>query len=297
MAGVYAIKKFPEESATDRETMGSRRKIWCRSSREGPEWLFKYPRAGSGEHWAEKIAAEVASRLDIQSAVVELAEYGGEQGSVSASFTPEKLALLHGNELLAVIMDYDINKRHGQSDHSLKNIFRFLTVADATFEMTSPLETVKQQFAGYLVLDALIGNTDRHHQNWGLLGKRTPTGFRVSLAPSFDHASSLGRDISDEVRARRVREGTVGQYSEKARGRVFLADSARYGPSPLNLVRRAAAEHLELFRVPLVRVRDRRSRFEGIVRRVPDDWMSPTAKDFTVALLDYNATELEKCLK
>ena len=185
---MYAIKKFPTESATDRETMGSRRKIWCRSSREGPEWLFKYPRAGSGEHWAEKIAAEVASRLDIQSAVVELAEYGGEQGSVSASFTPEKLALLHGNELLAVIMDYDINKRHGQSDHSLKNIFRVLTVADATFEMTSPLETVKQQFAGYLVLDALIGNTDRHHQNWGLLGKRTPTGFRVSLAPSFDHA-------------------------------------------------------------------------------------------------------------
>ena len=297
MADVYAIKKFPVESATDRETMGSRHKIWCRLSAKGTEWLFKYPRAGSGEHWAEKVAAEVASRLDIQNAVVELAEYGGQQGSVSASFTHERLELLHGNELLDAIMDYDVNKRHGQSDHSLENIFRGLTVADATFEMTSPLETVKQQFAGYLVLDALIGNTDRHHQNWGLLGERIPTGFRVSLAPSFDHASSLGRDISDQARALRVREGTVGQYSEKARGRVFWAGSARYGPSPLDLVRRASPEHPDLFREPLTRVRDRRSGFEKIVRRVPDEWMSRIAKDFSVALLNYNATQLERCMK
>jgi serine/threonine protein kinase HipA of HipAB toxin-antitoxin module len=45
------------------------------------------------------------------------------------------------------------------------------------------------QFTGYLVLDALIGHTDRHEENWGVI--EGITGAK-RLAPSFDHASSLG---------------------------------------------------------------------------------------------------------
>jgi hypothetical protein len=56
-------------------------------------------------------------------------------------------------------------------------------------------------FASYLVLDALIGNTDRHHMNWGVLDD--PGSPRV-LAPTFDHASSLGFLLSDEQRNLRL---------------------------------------------------------------------------------------------
>ena len=45
-------------------------------------------------------------------------------------------------------------------------------------------------WAGYLVFDAWIANTDRHHENWGVLIDRRDGSSR--LAPSFDHGSSLG---------------------------------------------------------------------------------------------------------
>ena len=43
------------------EDMGSKQKFWYRRADEQePAWLFKYPQANTGQHWAEKIAAEIA---------------------------------------------------------------------------------------------------------------------------------------------------------------------------------------------------------------------------------------------
>jgi hypothetical protein len=46
------------------------------------------------------------------------------------------------------------------------------------------------------MLDAWIGNGDRHHLNWGLVrNKLTPNIIEtIHLAPTYDHASSLGRE-------------------------------------------------------------------------------------------------------
>lgn len=43
-----------------------------------------------------------------------------------------------------------------------------------------------------LLFDALIGNTDRHHDNWGLLWS---TAHCVRMAPVFDNGTSLGHEI------------------------------------------------------------------------------------------------------
>lgn len=278
----------------EQEVMGSKPKFWCQPNDEEGLWLFKFPQAGSGQHWAEKIAAEVASRLGISHAAVELAVCGRRRGSASKSFTEGKYQLHHGNEILALTMAYDQDKQFGQSDHTLDNVFSAL---DSTFVRPAAADAAKRGFAAYVVLDAVIGNTDRHHENWGLLVEPTDTGPRGFLSPTFDHASSLGRELRDEKRASRLRDGSVGAYSEKGRGALFWASFGRYGPSPLNLVRRAAEEHPALFRPPLSRVREHRKSLAGFVRRVPDDWMSPTAKDFAAALMDYNAGQLEQCLK
>lgn len=41
------------------------------------------------------------------------------------------------------------------------------------------------------MLDALVANLDRHHENWGIVVD--PSGLLpTELAPTFDHASSLG---------------------------------------------------------------------------------------------------------
>lgn len=273
--------------------MGTKSKFWFRPSETTPRWLFKYPQPGTGQHWAEKIAAEIAGCLGIPHAVVELAEFEGERGSVSRSFSVGGRTLLHGNEALARTIPYDPEKRFGQSTHTLTNIFRtienlFLTRAGAV--------TAKRRFAEYVVLDALIGNTDRHHENWGFLRKRTPAGHRGFLAPSFDHASSLGRELRDEKRQRLLAEGMIGRYCERGRGAIYWADTGRRGPSPLDLLRRAAREYPDLFRFPVARVSERGKTLADALLRVPEDWMSKVARRFSLELLRYNASEIQKCM-
>ena len=53
-------------------------------------------------------------------------------------------------------------------------------------------------WARTLGFDAVIGNTDRHSENWGFLLEPTPTGPRYELAPAFDNGTSLGCIIREE---------------------------------------------------------------------------------------------------
>ena len=85
------------EWALDDEDMGTKRKFWYEWRSPDEKWLFKYPRPDTGEHWAEKIAAEIARLLDIPHARVELATCHGQRGSATKSFRHEKQKLIHGN--------------------------------------------------------------------------------------------------------------------------------------------------------------------------------------------------------
>ena len=51
-------------------------------------------------------------------------------------------------------------------------------------------------FAGFLVFDAWIANTDRHAENWAVLTCKR--NGRRTLAASFDHGSALASGSQDE---------------------------------------------------------------------------------------------------
>ena len=193
----FLIKEIQLAWVLQPEDMGGKRKFWYRQPEEDDiPWLFKYPRGGSGEHWAEKIAAEVAGLIEITCAPVQLATFQGVMGSSSRSFLTENQQLFHGNQVLARIMaDYDLSRRFNQSNHTLANI---RIACDQLFVDHDGATAVFAQFAEFLVLDALIGNTDRHHENWGIVVQQGENGWEGYLAPSFDHASSLGRELRDE---------------------------------------------------------------------------------------------------
>jgi len=149
------------------------------------------------------------------------------------------------------------------------------------------------------VLDALIGNTDRHHENWGILVKRTPTGRRRRIAPSFDHASSLGRELLDEstgkCRARILKENRIGQYAENAPGAIYWNPYDRRAISPLELVRRAAKLYPDLFRRAFATLdKLEKESLERIVERVPPGWMSDLARRFAIELTCNNLKQLRE---
>lgn len=145
-----------------------------------------------------------------------------------------------------------------------------------------------------MVLDAIIGNTDRHHENWGLLRRRTAAAWHGMVAPSFDHASSLGRELQDARRERLLAGNGVGSYAERAPGAVYWNEDDPQ-ISPLELVRRAADKHGDYFLSGLTKLQtlDERS-IASIVNRIPNDWISAPARSFAIALMCYNLNQLEE---
>ena len=217
----------------------------------------------------------------------------GVRGSTRIGVTiirVRRLRPLAGNQIMDwAIEGYDPLIRYGQSDHSFGNIW---TSLERVFRQTAANEA-RTMFAGYLVLDALIGNTDRHHENWAILGHRVEGRWRRRLAPSFDHASSLGRELLDDRRTLLLREKRVGWYSERGRGGIYWGRHPRTAVSPIDLARRAVTLHPASFEGALVRLAALRDgQVTEIVNRVPSDWMSPQARAFAVDLIIRNRERL-----
>lgn len=235
----YPVVRIPADAREDTEQLGSKPKFWVLLP-DG-RWLFKEARPTTGEDWAEKVAAEVARATGIHAASVELASFGERRGCISRNFVDVEAgqALVHGNEILGMrVTGYDKGKTFRQSDHTLENI----DSAIRSLFGTERADGILTQLASYMVLDALVGNTDRHHENWGLLLQvRTDTrAVALSVAPSYDHASSLGRELLDERRTELLAAGRVGWYISKGRGGIFRGPSERHGENPLRFVQLAA---------------------------------------------------------
>ena len=72
-------------------------------------------------------------------------------------------------------------------------------------------------FIGYIVLDCLISNQDRHHENWGIIVYRD----EIFLSPTYDHASGLGSKEGEERKNERLnttdKNFTVEAFVNKAK--------------------------------------------------------------------------------
>jgi len=291
MSGKFTVVKVKSEWERESEDMGSKYKFWYTNPVSG-KWLLKFPRGNSGEHWAEKIAAEVGRVLGIDHAKVELAVFEGKRGSATKSFADVGTGqtLIHGNQLLELaVQGYDPNKKFNQSSHTLKNIWK---VFDSVLH--DP-EVAKCRFADYLIFDAIIGNTDRHHENWGLLSQVAEDEVSVDLAPTYDHASSLGRELNDSKRERIFANNRIGTYVERARGAIYWSDSDSRGISPLELVRRSMDTFPDLFSPGLQRVKNlERETLLNPLMQIPNGWMSTLAREFVSDQMDYNIRNLQE---
>jgi hypothetical protein len=281
----FGIIQITESMIVQDEPMGSKEKFWCQLPAElgDGRWLFKQPRQQEEniEHLAEKLAHEAASLIQLPCARVELAEFEGVRGSISLDVRSAGDVLVHGNEIIAGrVLGYNLHKRRRTSDHTFERI-RLAILEVCGGRCKEDLG----QFAGYLVLDALIGNTDRHHENWALLKREAgPTEHR--LAPSFDHASSLGREMRDERRVLLLKEKKIPEYLRKGLGAIYLEALGENPISPLELVNRLAGNAPECFGPWLKRVENvTDEQIFCIVDRFPACWISTAQREFAVALI------------
>lgn len=220
----YPVTIVPSDAPDLPEQLGTKPKFWFGANK----FLFKEARKDTGEDWSEKVACELCGLLGLPHATYELAIWTGKRGVITENFVPPSANLIPGNQLLVRVNPrYPAGTLRGVRQHTVRIA---LIVVDL---MKPPLEfmpipgvsSAAEVFLGYLMLDAWIGNNDRHHENWGLVLTRDRV---LHLAPSFDHASCLGRIESDEEKLDRLR---TRDLFRKVEAYVMKASSAFY-PSP-----------------------------------------------------------------
>lgn len=200
------------------EQAGSTRNLWLEEPGTHHGWLHKdtvIPSNGieQGEDWSEVVSTQVAIHLGVPCAPTRACLRNGRRGSISRSITPEGHSLNEGRVVLkrarvpgyfphqegapAIDPSRPSVKRPG---HNLANIRLALDGVLAPPGFDGPAECLGfDVFAGYMILDALVANRDRHEQNWAVL---TPQLLSPPerLSPTYDHASSLGYNLTDPKR-------------------------------------------------------------------------------------------------
>jgi len=148
-------------------------------------------------------------------------------------------------------------------------------------------------FVGYLLLDAWIGNTDRHHENWGLV---LSPEQEVHLAPTFDHASSLGRNESDASRKERLTTRDAGRsvdrYAERTTSALYGTDETK-PLTTLAAFAEAAKANPAAGKVWLGRLAGVSSADTlGIFQQLPPTLITPPAIEFAQKMLELNRHRL-----
>jgi len=277
------------------ETSGAEPKMWLRAPDTGYDWLYKAVTTKQGhvhgEDWAEKAAAHLANLVGVPCAHIELATRGTSRGSISLDLRPHLFDLQEGRVLLEGRPGYvhQAGRRGNRPGHSLENIQAVLDGAVPPPGWAGFADaTAFDVFAGYIMLDAWIANTDRHPHNWAVL--RHATKARpLHLCGSYDHASCLGFGVLDSKRVLILAEpGGIIRWCEKGRAACFehtpglpiptLVDAAN---KALDLASLRAREH---WHSKLAQVRDEDT--WQIVTRIPG--MSDPARTFALSVLEMN---------
>lgn len=305
---MYEIFSIPADAAEAPEQMGTKRKFWFHHPELGM-CLFKLARPDTGEDWSEKVACEMAELLGLPHARYEMAKWSGQPGSLSVSMLSEMESLIHGNELIAQLTtdypDPDTAPRFRNSGHTLSLVVRTLerSGAEAPVGIDLPVgvKTAVDVFVGYLLLDALIGNTDRHHENWAVIEsygfEAQELVFYLRLAPTYDHASCLGRNELDARREERLRTrdkgNSVEAYADRCVSALYLDVNDRKPLRTIDAFRHASGLRPQAAEAWLARLRAvGEAEVADLLTRVPRERCSDVAKEFATRIVLRNRARL-----
>ena len=274
------------------ETSGVEEKFWLQQPGTRLRWLFKATTIKNGhvhgEDWAEKVVSHLAELMGVPCARIELAVLRGQAGLISADLRPASHELQHGQVLLEVCgaPGYVHGTGRSHPGHTLENIQASLAGALPPPGCDLPFEgTAYDVFAGYVVLDAWVANRDRHDNNWAVLRPVLDPDGLLHLCGSYDHASSLGFNVTDEKRVQRITSHTVDVWCGKGTAWRFGYDPA---PTLVQLADRAlqlASPDARVYWLERLRkVSDDSVR--NVIARVPR--MSDPARTFAETVLEVN---------
>ncbi len=291
---MYSIIAVSDDACDVSEQLGTKFKFWFTDD-DKQQTLYKQGRHNTGENWSEKICCELAQILGIPHVNYDLANWRGNLGVVSKNMVNRGERLVLGNEVTSPnVMRAGYKTNH----HLIRKVTGLLRQSiiqvPKGFDEISENLNANDVFVGYLVLDALVGNTDRHDENWAIIVSK-----RIQLAPTYDHASSLGRELTDGERLRRLttkdQRSTVEAYAARAYSALFDSPNDSHSLTTLDAFLKAAetsplGKAFWLQKLEMIN----EANIDAILTQIPDDIMSYAAKAFAKRLLLFNKDRIQR---
>lgn len=148
------------------------------------------------EFWSEVLAFHIGTFLNVPVPITFpstlVADEAPIAGSLAQGITDPTTSelLVHGGDLLSGMNpSFDRTKGEKHSYQAVKHALDHFGLGDL-------LSTLTRLF----IFDALIGNSDRHQENWALVCRvdENKLGLRYAVAPAFDNGSSLLREVAED---------------------------------------------------------------------------------------------------
>lgn len=171
-------------------TKGSRVKRIALDRKTKEKAYFKYESYNCTEACSEKMCYEIAKVLDYPCAHIELAmDEKGEIGILNYLFVD--VSKEEHDDAVSYINKDSIERKYF---YTVENIKKCLDDID---------KKLFNDFLKIMVFDALVGETDRHEENWGIT--KSQLGYRIS--PLYDNGCNLLRNFKDENLAEKYYSG------------------------------------------------------------------------------------------
>ena len=170
-------------------------------------WLLKFPPSAADRPTAlsytnsclcEHIASTIANMIGLKSQVTQLGVFtNGKTKTVCAcrDFTSDGKLLYDFCSIKNTVIDSETDGTGTELDDVLE-----------TIDLQSFVDPVvlRAHFWDMFVVDAFLGNFDRHNGNWGFLVD--PTTRKAEIAPAFDFGSCLLPQADDDIMRRVVQD-------------------------------------------------------------------------------------------
>lgn len=215
----YDVSKWQEKPHL--QTGGTRNKVIIEDTGNGNLYYFKTSLKRTNdaykyEFWSEIIASAIGAELGFNTLHYDIALNETEIGCLSKSMIKNDQMIL--SELVEYLCSCDANYNPEYKDSYTQYSFHFIKKA---LEVHG-LENKIQHIIETIIFDSLIGNGDRHQENWGFIVfdiKKTPNTsipsilkdfkelrqknpnipdiLKIEFAPIYDNGSCLGRELLD----------------------------------------------------------------------------------------------------
>ena len=217
----------------------------------GDVWMLKFPPSAADRPTAlsytnscfsEHIAAAIANMIGLKSHETRLGTFtNGKTKTVCASrdFTSGGKVLYDFCSIKNTVIDSET----GGTGTELEDVLE-------TIELQSFVDpvTLRAHFWDMFVVDAFLGNFDRHNGNWGFLVD--PVSDKTEIAPAFDFGICLLPQADDDVMRRVIED----KSERDARIYNFPASALKEGGKKVNYVDFVKRHALDILAPSLARI-------------------------------------------